>query len=232
MNQRILLVEDESAIADIVLYNLRDEGYVVEHVDAGIPAVERVKQASFDLILLDIMLPDISGFDVYETIRLHRDQIPVIFITARDAQSDINQGLKLGARDYITKPFDLEELLLRVQNACRGSDSQNISGGEGTIDLYDFRFDFEALRLDRDGARINLKPKEAQLLKYLLDHIDQVIPREELIQKVWGYQYYPNTRTIDNHIVQLRKYLEPNPKQPQRLQSVRSVGYRFQSPDH
>lgn len=223
---RILLVEDEESLQTLLDINLTAEGYDVTIAGDGKVAMDYFDRASYDLIILDIMLPEIDGLEVCERIRLSDQKTPILFLTARDEPSDRVQGLKIGGDDYLAKPFVLEELLLRVQNLIKRSQP----AAKQTHQTYQFgnnsvNFDtFEATGLVGD---IKLTKIEARLLKMLIDHKNEVVSRKQILHTVWGYDVYPSTRTVDNFIMSFRKYFEEDSRQPKYFLSVRGVGYKF-----
>lgn len=227
MKYKILLVEDEADIAKLVEFNLEDEGYEVTWLTNGRDAIETFKSERFNLVLLDIMLPEMSGYDVYESIRLVDTQVPILFMTARNDKIDVLKGLSLGADDYITKPFDLDEFLLRVKNNLRRSSDENVSRKE----IYSFancEFNYNTMMaIGVKGKEYELSVKEAQMLKLLLDHQNEIVSRDMILEKVWGFDVYPTTRTIDNFIVKLRKIFEVDPRKPSLILSIRGIGYKL-----
>jgi len=231
MNKRILLVEDEEHILDAVKMNLELEGYEVVVATDGEEAIEQFRKGRFNLIILDVMIPKMDGFKVCQTIRLENTQIPILFLTAKNAAQDRIQGLKLGGDDYLTKPFNLEEFLLRVQILLRRSDDQpgttKVSGqyqfGKNEINFSTYEIKTHTGELKTISAR------EIKLLKLMIDRKGEVVSRDLILETVWGYDVYPSTRTIDNYILAFRKYFEENPKDPQYIHSVRGVGYKFTS---
>lgn len=223
---RILLVEDEENIRNIVQLNLEMEGYEVVSIDNGREAGQVAGEQHFDLIILDIMLPEVSGLQICEQIRLKNMEVPIIMLTAKDTPKDRVQGLKRGADDYLTKPFNLEELLLRVNNLIKRSQKQVRSLDE----IFTFggnQVNFSTYEAVGKNATFRLTKKEAMLLKLLVERKDEVVSRQQILQAVWGYDVYPSTRTIDNFILAFRKYFETDPKNPVFFKSVRGVGYRF-----
>jgi len=226
MSHRILLVEDEESIRALIKLNLEIEGYEVVCLDNGKEVLKTYNQEHFDLILLDVMLPEVNGFQVCEQIRLVDRQIPILMLTAKDAQSDKLTGLKKGADDYLTKPFNLEELLLRIEKLLRRANPiekeklESASFGNNKVNFATY----EATGTKGD---FTLTKKEAMLLKLLIDRKNEVISRQQILQAVWGYDVYPSTRTIDNFILSFRKYFETDPKDPKYFLSVRGVGYKF-----
>lgn len=232
MIPRILLVEDEENLQEVIKMNLEIEDYEVFTVADGKSALKAFREQRFNLIILDVMIPEINGFEVCEQIRLENLEIPILFLTAKDTSQDRINGLKRGADDYITKPFNLEEFMLRVKvlikHSLKGSDS------EETYSAYDFGSNkvnfntFEAVL--KSGETINLTKKEVKLLKLLIDRKNEVVSRQQILQSVWGYDVFPSTRTIDNFILNFRKYFEDDPKNPLYFHSVRGVGYKFIEP--
>jgi two-component system, OmpR family, alkaline phosphatase synthesis response regulator PhoP len=229
MSTRILLVEDEQSLLETIKLNLELEGYKVQSASDGKKALKAFKQERFDLIILDVMLPEMDGFTVCEAIRLENQQVPILFLTAKHSSADRINGLKIGGDDYLTKPFNLEELLLRVQILLKRS---NITV-ENKQSLNNFNFDDFAINftemtvLTPEGKTINLTKKENALLKLLIERKNEVVSREHILETVWGYDIYPSTRTIDNFIVSFRKYFESDPSNPKHFHSVRGVGYKF-----
>jgi len=223
---RILLVEDEENIRDVVKLNLEMEDYEVVSVDNGRDAIRTINEQHFDLLILDVMLPEIDGFQICEQVRLTNMEVPIIFLTAKDTTTDRINGLKKGADDYLTKPFSLEELLLRVQNLLKRSTKEP----SAMTEHYAFgRNEVNFLTFEAKGktGAFNLTKKETMLLKLLIDRKNEVVSRQQILQSIWGYDVYPSTRTIDNFILSFRKYFEEDPKHPQHFLSVRGVGYKF-----
>ena len=223
---RILLVEDEANIRDVVKLNLELEGFEVVTVDNGKDALKIVNQQHFDLLMLDVMLPDVDGFQICEQVRLTNMDVPIIFLTAKETAADRVMGLKKGADDYLTKPFNLEELLLRVNNLIKRSSKSP----ENTPEVYAFgnnNINFITYEASGNQGQFNLTKKEAMLLKLLIDRKNEVVSRQQILQSVWGYDVYPSTRTIDNFILSFRKYFEENPREPKHFLSIRGVGYKF-----
>jgi two-component system alkaline phosphatase synthesis response regulator PhoP len=226
MAVRIFLVEDEISIRDALKLNLELEGYEVVTTADGKQVLKMFKEQHFDLVLLDIMLPEVSGLELCEQIRLVNMDIPIIFLTAKDTTADKVTGLKKGADDYIVKPFNLEELLLRIQillKRSQGTTSTSLESFEFGINKANFKT-YEAT--GKQGE-FKLTKKEAMLLKLLIERRGEVVSRQQILQSVWGYDVYPSTRTIDNFILSFRKYFEVDPKSPCFFHSVRGVGYKF-----
>ena len=229
MNEhRILIVEDEEDIASLLKLNLESEGYNAIHVGNGDKAIQILKEQKFHIILMDIMLPGIDGITATESIKLTHPKIPVIFLTARGTSQDKIAGLKKGGDDYITKPFNLEELLLRIKNILNRTETGEASGAPVTKFAFgDNTVNFESYEAKGAKGVFTLTKKEALLLKLLIENQNQVVSREKILQTVWGYSVYPSTRTIDNFILSFRKYFEADPKQPEYFHSMRGVGYKF-----
>ncbi|MFM9057365.1 MAG: response regulator transcription factor [Bacteroidota bacterium] len=231
MNQtRILLAEDEQSLADTIKLNLELEGYKVQHAEDGKKALKVFHQGRFDLVILDVMMPEMDGFTVCEAIRLENPQVPVLFLTAKHASSDRINGLKIGGDDYLTKPFNLEELLLRIQNLLKRSQREGV---KTTLSDPSYSFDGFTVNFPQmcvtapNGTTTTLTKKENTLLKLLIDRKNEVVSREHILETVWGYDIYPSTRTIDNFIVTFRKLFEKDPTKPERFISIRGVGYKF-----
>jgi len=228
MDIRILLVEDEVSLKDAIKMNLEIEGFEVVSAGNGNEAIELFRSQRFNLIVLDVMMPEMDGYQVCEQIRLTNRDVPILFLTAKDSAQDKIVGLKKGADDYMTKPFNLEEFLLRVQVLVRRSLKGTES--EEQLSLYSFgdnTVNFKTFEADCQKGSIQLTKKELKLLKLLIERKEQVVSRELILQQVWGYDVFPSTRTIDNFILSFRKYFEKDPKKPSFFHSVRGVGYKF-----
>lgn len=225
----ILVVEDEENLQEALKLNLELEGYEVTISADGADALRKVREEYFDLIVLDIMLPEIDGISVCETIRLKDTNLPILMLSAKSSSSDRVLGLKKGADDYLTKPFNLEELLLRVEKLIqKNRQMQEKANTEETYSFGNNRIDFKAqTAVNNRGEEISLSQKESMLLKLLITNRNEVVSREKILQSVWGYQVYPTTRTIDNFILNFRKYFEKDSKDPRYFHSVRGVGYKF-----
>ncbi|MBK9399490.1 MAG: response regulator transcription factor [Bacteroidetes bacterium] len=227
---RILLVEDEQSLADTIKLNLEMEGYKVQLANDGKKALRMFKQERFDLVILDVMLPEMDGFTVCEAIRLDNEHVPVLFLTAKHSSSDRVTGLKMGADDYLTKPFNLEELLLRIQILLKRAqrNGEKVTAVLSNYSFDNFNINFSEMSVvTPEQKKINLTKKENTLLKLLIDRKNEVVSREHILETVWGYDIYPSTRTIDNFIVTFRKYFEKDPSNPTHFISVRGVGYKF-----
>jgi two-component system alkaline phosphatase synthesis response regulator PhoP len=225
----ILLVEDEENLHEALKMNLEMEGYEVSSAFAGNEALARISNEYFDLIILDIMLPEVDGIGIAETVRVNNNDVPILMLSAKNSGADRVLGLKKGADDYLTKPFNLEELLLRVEKLLDKSKKMQVKESLG--DVYSFgenRIDFKAQdAITWNGQRVELSKKETQLLKLLIENKGEVVTREKILQVVWGYNVYPTTRTIDNFILSFRKYFEEDSRNPRYFHSVRGVGYKY-----
>jgi two-component system alkaline phosphatase synthesis response regulator PhoP len=224
--KRLLLIEDEPGLVLTLVDRLGREGYSVESAQDGVTGLERALQEAFDLILLDVMLPKQNGFDVLRDLRLQGVDTPVIMLTARAQVVDKVVGLKLGADDYLTKPFEMMELLARVEARLRRAATRE------TVDAEAYRFgaiqvDFRKAEVTRDGSAVAFSAREYQLLRYFIEHRGATISRDELLNHVWGYNAMPNTRTVDVHVAWLRQKIEPNPRHPQYILTAHGLGYKF-----
>ena len=225
----ILVVDDEENLHEALRLNLEREGYEVTSAYDGNEALKKIGNEYFDLIIMDIMMPEVDGISVTETVRINNNDVPILMLSARNSSADRVLGLKKGADDYLTKPFNLEELLLRVDKLIQKNKKIQIKESVG--DVYDFgnnKIDFKAQdAITRNGQRIELSKKEAMLLKLLIENKGDVVTREKILQVVWGYNVYPTTRTIDNFILSFRKYFEEDSRSPKHFHSVRGVGYKY-----
>ena len=226
MSSRILLVEDEPGLVLTLSDLLAAEGYTVESAGDGPTGLRRAAGEEFDLVILDVMLPGKNGFDVVRDLRAQGKDVPVLMLTAKSQLVDRVVGLKLGADDYLTKPFEPEELLARVEALLRRVKKEGMARVKtfhfGSVDV-----DFERSDVRKNGAAVNLAGKELELLRYLVDHRGSVVSREELLEGVWQYQPGVSSRTIDVHVAWLRQKLEDAPQSPRHIHTVRGVGYRF-----
>lgn len=224
----ILLVEDEASLADTLSLNLKMENYTVTITRNGGEALNYFKKNSkrTDLVLLDVMLPDMNGFDLCKEFKKTEPGVPVIFLTAKNQAPDKISGLRLGADDYITKPFDLEELLLRISNLLKRANKTGTKSfvfANGTIDFNTYEI------IDIHGKTHTLSKREIKLLELLTTNVNKVISRDEIIEKLWDDDENASSRTIDNYILNFRKYFETNSRDPKHFHSVRGVGYKFTS---
>ena len=225
----ILLVEDEENLHEALKLNLELEGYEVTSAFDGIQAIDAVKGGYFDLIILDVMLPEMDGIAVAETIRINNNEVPILMLSAKNTSADKVLGLKKGADDYLTKPFNLEELLIRIQKLIeKNLKLQDKSSLGNSYTFGNNIIDFKAHEaVTKYAGKIQLSKKEAMLLKLLIENKNEVVPREKILQAVWGYNVYPTTRTIDNFILNFRKYFEEDSRNPKYFHSVRGVGYKY-----
>jgi two-component system, OmpR family, alkaline phosphatase synthesis response regulator PhoP len=226
MKKRILVVEDEAHIADGIRVNLELEGYEVAIAADGPAALTRHRD--FDLIVLDVMLPGLDGLSVCKQIREKGNRVPILFLTARDTDSDRIAGLEAGGDDYLTKPFNLKELLLRIRGMLRRQDwydsERTVSD---VLSFGDSEVNFKTYRGKGPAGPVELTQKEIMLLRLLAEHEGEVITRDRILDQVWGYDVYPTTRTVDNFILRLRKYFEPDPALPVHFHTYRGAGYKF-----
>jgi len=224
----ILLVEDEEILAEGIRFNLKKNGYAVDWVKDGRAALEVLSERNFDLILLDIMIPYVDGFEVAQQIRESSPLMPILMLTARTAVQDRVRGLEIGADDYLTKPFHLEELLARIRAMLRRRDWYRNT--HQVTNIYRFgihEINFSSLTCKSGDQKFRLTQQEAMLLKYLITHKNRIVTRQELLENVWNIIGEVETRTVDIFIARLRKYFEVNPKKPVYIKSVRSAGYMF-----
>jgi two-component system alkaline phosphatase synthesis response regulator PhoP len=223
--KRILLVEDEPGLVLKLRDRLTREGYAVDTAVDGESGLERAAGEAFDLVLLDVMLPRRGGFDVLKELRRRSVETPVIMLTARGQIVDKVVGLKLGADDYVTKPFEMVELLARIEAKLRRAPATP-HPTEG-FQFDGIRIDFRRAEVTKEGAPLELSAREFQLLKYFIEHRGATLTREELLNEVWGYNAMPSTRTVDVHVAWLRQKIEPNPRHPQFILTVHGMGYKF-----
>jgi len=226
MSKRILLIEDEPGLVMTLTDRLTSENYVVASERDGEAGLELASLESFDAIILDVMLPHKNGFDICRDLRQRGVQTPVLMLTARGQLVDKVVGLKLGADDYLTKPFEMIELLARLEALLRRAPIKPSSPPE----VYQFgpnRVDFRRVEVERDGQKVELSAKEFQLLRYFIEHREATISRDVLLNEVWGYDAMPTTRTVDVHVAWLRQKIEPNPRHPQFVLTVHGMGYKF-----
>lgn len=225
---RVCLVEDEQSLVELITFNLEMEGYHVQCFSDGQKALEVLeKPFHFDLIILDVMLPHVNGFDLCRAIRKH-DATPILFLSAKGTTADRVAGLKLGANDYLAKPFDLEELLLKIQILTHGSvSSENLK----SMKIGNYQVDFSTFNVVKeDGLMVHqFSKREIQLLALFHEKEGKVVSRDEILDRVWGADQFPTSRTIDNYILAFRKLFEKDPKNPTHFFSIRGVGYKFVS---
>ncbi|HZQ25392.1 MAG TPA: response regulator transcription factor [Terriglobales bacterium] len=226
MNERILLVEDEEGLRMTLSDRLQREGYVVNCAHDGIEAVDMAQRLPFDLIILDLMLPRRNGFDVCREIRHSGKNIPILMLTARSETVDKIVGLKLGADDYVTKPFEMAEVVARVEALLRRLPSKTADSRD-VLHAGPIRVDLRGTEVTRDGRVVNLSAREFQLLRYFLENRGTTLSRDQLLQTVWGYGGTTFTRTVDVHVASLRQKLEKDPQQPELILTVKGMGYKF-----
>jgi two-component system alkaline phosphatase synthesis response regulator PhoP len=224
--KRILLVEDEPGLVLTLRDRLTKEGYAMEAAQDGPSGLEKASTESFDLIILDVMLPGKNGFDVCRDLRQRGLQTPILMLTARGQLSDKVVGLKLGADDYLTKPFEMMELLARIEALLRRSPT-GTAVTTGTYRFGDVEVDFRRAEVKRDGKPLELSALELKLLRYFIEHRGATLSRQELLNVVWGYDAMPSSRTVDVHVSWLRQKLEPNPSHPEIIVTVHGLGYKF-----
>ncbi len=225
----ILIVEDEEHLLDALKLNLELEGYEVTTAGDGVAALKAVENEYFDLIIMDVMMPEMDGISATESIRIRKNDVPILMLSAKNTSHDRVLGLKKGADDYLTKPFNLEELLLRVEKLIEKN--KKIQDKDSIGESYSFgnnHIDFKAQEaINFKSEKIQLSKKENMLLHLLIENKNEVVTREKILQVVWGYNVYPTTRTIDNFILNFRKYFEEDSRNPVYFHSARGVGYRF-----
>jgi len=228
MPSKILVVEDEKSIVEIISYNLQKEGYEVITAYDGMQGFKIALSENPDLILLDIMMPKLDGFEVCKRLREKKLQTPIIMLTARAEEVDKVLGFELGADDYVTKPFGVRELMARVKaNLRKRAEPEPIEEPKNTFTISDLVFDMNMQDIRRKGQVIALTPREFELTKFLATQKNQVFTREELLEKVWKYEYFGDVRTVDVTIRRLRSKLEENPEKPRYILTKRGVGYYF-----
>lgn len=226
--KRILLVEDEESLRETLAMNLEGEGYEVVAAASGMEALQCFRGQQFHLVILDVMLPGMSGMEVCSAMRLDDQDLPILMLTARDAPEDRIEGLRTGASDYLGKPFHLEELLLRMANLLRRQEGTERSSPVGGVFQFgDNTIDFDAYTARTPQGEVSLTRKEWALLRLLVERRGEVVSRQQILQIVWGYDILPSTRTIDNFLLNFRKYFEEDPRHPRWFHAVRGVGYRF-----
>lgn len=227
MKKRILLLEDEKHLAETLKLNLELEGYNPVVVGDGQVAIARFKEEKFDLAILDIMVPSIDGIGVAESIRLNDTKIPILFLSAKGTAEDRILGLKKGGDDYIAKPFNLEELLLRIKKLLSRNEANPVKTNFNEYSFGNNYINFDSYEAKGPNGNFTLTKKESLLLKLLIENKNEVVSREKILQTVWGYAVYPSTRTIDNFVLAFRKYFETDPRNPIHFKSLRGVGYKF-----
>jgi DNA-binding response OmpR family regulator len=222
---KILVVEDEPNMVVGLRDNFEFEGYEVITARDGVEGLQLALEESPDLVVLDVMMPRMSGLEVCKQLRAQRASIPIIMLTARGQEVDKVVGLELGADDYVTKPFSIRELLARVKAVLRRTSV--VPKDRDQHSFGDIEVDLRRCRVVKSGQALDVSSKEFELLKYFICHAGETLSRHQLLEEVWGYEHYPTTRTVDTHLVRLRQKLEPNPEQPQYFLTVHGTGYRF-----
>lgn len=223
---RLLVIDDEANLRHTVSYALRQEGYEVLTAADGEEGLEAFRQSRPDLVILDLMLPRTDGLEVCRRIRKESD-VPIVMLTARDTELDKIVGLEIGADDYLAKPFSVRELVARVRALLRRSTRRAEPAAEGVLERDGLRLDIARHQVTRDGSDVALKPKEFDLLAFLMEHPGQVFPREKILAAVWGYDYAGDSRTVDTHVKTLRERLGESASRPRWIETIRGVGYRF-----
>lgn len=230
MQPKVLLVEDEKALRMTIGDRLRNEGYNVDYAEDGEEGLRKATRLPFDLIILDIMLPGRDGFSICEEVRKAGLITPILMLTARGQTKDKVRGLKTGADDYVTKPFQMQELMARVEALLRrvlAAEPQPATTPDGVEHFGSIRIDRRGTAVTRNNEPVSLSAREFQLMRYFADHPGATLSREELLTQVWGYCASTYTRTVDVHVASLRQKLEPNPRQPRYIVTVQRLGYKF-----
>jgi DNA-binding response OmpR family regulator len=226
MKEKILIIEDELDLVKGLKMNLVDEGYEVDFALDGKEGLEKGLKEKPDLILLDIMLPGMDGLEICKELRRNKVDIPILMLTAKGEEIDKVIGLEIGADDYISKPFSLRELLARIRAHLR-RENRSVETVPGVFQLGSMKIDFDHYKVIREDEKIDLTSLEVDVLRYLIGMDGKVVSRDDLLDKIWGYERYPTTRTIDNHILKLRKKIEIDPNHPRHILTVYGGGYRF-----
>ncbi|NIM58802.1 MAG: response regulator [Candidatus Aminicenantes bacterium] len=226
MKEKILIIEDEEDLVKGLKLNLADEGYEVGWASDGVEGLRKALEEQPHLIILDIMLPKMNGLDICRELRKKNISIPIIMLTAKGEEIDKVLGLEIGADDYMTKPFSIRELLARIKAHLRREKRERKTVPE-VYRFGDVEIDFTHFKVKRKDKELDLTSLEIEILKYFIAHREEVVTREALLDKIWGYEKYPTTRTIDNHILKLRKKIEGDPSHPKFILSVYGEGYRF-----
>ncbi len=231
MSERVLVVDDEESIRTLVEYNLAQAGFEVMTADNGDTALEIAVNERVDLLVLDLMIPGVSGLEICKRLRQAQISVPIIMLTARGEEIDRVLGLEMGADDYVTKPFSPRELVARVRAVLRRKTEEKVVSepvvSEAMFVVGDLRLDAERYEVTVRGELIDLTPREFDLLHYLLKNLNRVVSRDQLLDRVWGYEYAGDTRLVDVHISHLRDKIEVDPKSPKWIKTVRGVGYKF-----
>ena len=229
MAKKVLVIDDDTNVVKFVTLALTENGYDAVSAMDGMEGFEKVKAEKPDLIILDVMLPKMNGLDVCQSLRSEGNQVPIIMLTARGQEIDKVLGLKLGADDYVTKPFSFMELIARVEAVLRraGGPATGTPPPGSVVRFSDVTIDFDRHEVDKGGDPVELTPRELRLLRFLVERRGQVVSREQLLDGVWGYDTIPFTRTVDTHIAKLRKKIEDEPSNPRFIVTVHGLGYKF-----
>jgi two-component system response regulator RegX3 len=225
---KILIVEDESSFSDALSFLLGKEGYEVDVAETGTDAIKQFNENGADLVLLDLMIPEISGVEVCKTIRTS-SQVPIIMLTAKDSEIDKVVGLELGADDYVTKPYSSRELIARIKAVLRRGTNEDIAPENGILTAAGIRLDVGKHQVTVNGTLISLPLKEFELLEFLMRNSGRVLTRTQLIDRIWGGDYYGDTKTLDVHIKRLRSKVEADPANPVLIQTIRGLGYKLEA---
>jgi DNA-binding response OmpR family regulator len=223
---KILVVDDEGAMRQGLVDNLLFEGYEVEEAENGRIALEKIEQAQYDLIVLDVMMPEVSGFDVCKQLRQNGNQVPIILLTAKGEEIDRVLGLEFGADDYISKPFSLRELLARIKAILRRTQNST-ANGQNLIEIGQMKVDFDKYEAFLGQEKVKLSHREFEVLHFLYNHRQKIVSRDDLLKNIWGYDEFPTTRTIDNFILRIRQKVESNPNDPKIILTVHGMGYKM-----
>lgn len=236
--KKVLVVDDEPAIVTLLEYNLKQANFEVQSATNGVDALSKIENGKFDIVLLDLMLPQMSGEDVLKQVRMDRNDTPVILLTAKDTEFDKVFGLEMGAGDYVPKPFSPREVIARINAVLRryekseATAKQNPSNSDGGVETTGpFTIDHKKYRVSANSKNLRLTPKEFELMQYLVSHENQVLSRDQLLQGVWGFDYSGQSRMVDIQIAHLREKIEPDPKQPKYLKTIRGFSYEFSTGD-
>jgi two-component system, OmpR family, response regulator RegX3 len=225
---KILIVEDESSFSDALSFLLGKEGYEVDVAETGTDAIKKFSENGADLVLLDLMIPEISGVEVCKTIRTS-SQVPIIMLTAKDSEIDKVVGLELGADDYVTKPYSSRELIARIKAVLRRGSGEDVATEHGIHSVAGIRLDTGKHQVTVNGSQISLPLKEFELLEFLMRNSGRVLTRTQLIDRIWGGDYYGDTKTLDVHIKRLRSKIEADPANPVLIQTIRGLGYKLEA---
>lgn len=223
----VLVVEDEKSLREPLVFLLEKEGFTVHTADDGPSALEQFRATSPDIILLDLMLPGLSGTDVCREIRTHSN-VPIIMVTAKDGEVDKVVGLEIGADDYITKPYSTRELLARMKAVLRRGSTNTVTTTPSVLEAGPVRLDAERHKVSVNGTAVTLPLKEFELLEYLMENVNRVLTRGQIIDRVWGSNYYGDTKTLDVHVKRVRAKIETDPANPTLIVTVRGLGYKFE----